>query len=46
MTGPSPPGYAGYRFPAEIITYAVRLYFRVPLSVRHVNEILAERGSS
>jgi putative transposase len=44
MTIPSPPSYAGYRFPADIITYAVWLYFRFPLSLRHVDEILAERG--
>ena len=44
MTIPSPPSYAGYRFPAEIISYAVWLYFRFPLSLRHVDEILAARG--
>ena len=26
--------YAGYRFPPEIISYAVWLYFRFPLSLR------------
>jgi putative transposase len=36
--------YAGYRFPAEIISHAVWLYFRFPLSLRHVDEILAARG--
>jgi hypothetical protein len=41
MTTPSPPSYAGYRFPAEIIGYAVWLYFRFPLSLRDVDEILA-----
>src|ERR1700759_145759 len=44
MTIPSPPSYAGYRFPAEIISFAVWLYFRFPLSLRHVDEILAARG--
>jgi putative transposase len=44
MTIPSSPSYAGYRFPAEIISYAVWLYFRFPLSLRHVDEILATRG--
>jgi putative transposase len=44
MMTPSPPGYAGYRFPAEIIGYAVWLYFRFPLSLRHVDEILAAGG--
>jgi putative transposase len=36
--------YAGYRFPAEIISYAVWLYFRFPLSLRMVEEMLAGRG--
>src|SRR3954463_2030749 len=34
----------GYRFPAEIISHAVWLYFRFPLSLHHVDEILAARG--
>ena len=41
MTAPTSPSYAGHRFPAEIISYAVWLYFRFPLSLRHVDEILA-----
>ena len=44
MLTPNCPSYAGYRFPAEIISYAVWLYFRFPLSLRHVDEILAARG--
>jgi putative transposase len=36
--------YAGHCFPAEIISHAVWLYFRFPLSLRHVDEILAARG--
>lgn len=36
--------FAGYRFPAEIITHVVWLYFRFPLSLRMVDEILAARG--
>jgi putative transposase len=44
MTTPAPPSYAGYRFKAEIISFAVWLYFRFPLSLRHVDEILAARG--
>ena len=28
--------YAGYRFPPELISYAVWLYFRFPLSLRMV----------
>lgn len=30
MTSVTPPSYVGYRFPAEIISYAVWLYFRFP----------------
>jgi DDE domain len=36
--------YRGYRYPAEIISYAVWLYFRFSLSLRDVEELLAERG--
>ena len=38
------PNYAGYRFPAEAISYAVYLHFRFPLSLRMVEEMLALRG--
>jgi putative transposase len=34
----------GYRFPAEIISYAVWLSYRFALSHRDVEEVLAERG--
>jgi hypothetical protein len=44
MTTADAPSYAGYRFPAEIISFAVWLYFRFPLSLRHVDEIVAARG--
>jgi putative transposase len=44
MTTPACPSYAGYRFPAEIISHAVWLYFRFPLSLRMVDEPLAARG--
>src|SRR5689334_15718374 len=37
--------YAGYRFPCEIISHAVWLYFRFPLGLRMVEEVLAARGS-
>lgn len=33
-----------HRFPPDIIRYAVWLYFRYSLSIRDVEEILAERG--
>src|SRR3954447_327478 len=36
--------YAGHRFPAEVISHAVWLYFRFPLSLRMVEEMLATRG--
>ena len=36
--------YAGYRFPPELISYAVWLYFRFALSLRMVEEMLAARG--
>ena len=46
MTTPRDPLNAGYRYPAEIISYAVWLYFRFPLSLRMVEEMLATRGLS
>jgi putative transposase len=36
--------YAGYRFPPEIIRQAIWLYFRFSLSLRDVEDLLAERG--
>src|SRR3712207_2218377 len=36
--------YAGHRFPAEIISQAVWLYFRFPLGLRMVEAMLAARG--
>jgi len=36
--------YAGHRFPAEIISHAIWLYFRFPLGLRMVEELLAARG--
>ena len=35
---------AGFRFPPEVITVAVRWYLRYGLSYRDVEELLAERG--
>ncbi len=46
MTTPRSPVYAGHRYPAAIISYAVWLYFRFPLSLRMVEEMLAARGTS
>ncbi len=36
--------YAGYRFPPEIIRQAIWLYPRFTLSLRDVEDLLAERG--
>ena len=36
--------YSGYRFPPEIIHQAIWLYFRFTLSLRDVEDLLAERG--
>ena len=38
------PLYRRHRFPPEVISYAVWLYFRFPLSLRMVEEMLASRG--
>ena len=36
--------YKGYRFPADIISYAVWVYYRFNLSYRDAEDLLAERG--
>jgi putative transposase len=38
------PSYRGYRFPPEIISHAVWLYYRFCLSFRDVEDLLAQRG--
>ncbi len=38
------PTYKGFRFPSEIISHAVWLYFRFSLSFRDVEELLAKLG--
>ena len=43
-TPPATAKYKNYRFPVEIISHAVWLYFRFCLSFRDVEEILSERG--
>src|SRR6266851_5223473 len=43
---PSPSLYHRHRFPAEIISHCVWLYFRFSLSLRDVEEMLAMRGVS
>jgi transposase-like protein len=44
MTTSARARYAGYRFPAEIISHPEWLYFRFPLGLRMVEELLAARG--
>ena len=44
MTSAAKAPYAGYRFPGEVISHAIWLYFRFPLSLRMVEEMLAARG--
>ena len=44
MQQPRDPVYRRHRFPAEVISHAVWLYFRFPLSLRMVEEMLAARG--
>ncbi|WP_232487611.1 hypothetical protein [Burkholderia ubonensis] len=39
----SPISFKGYRFPPDIISCAVWLYYRFPLSLRMVEELLAAR---
>ena len=36
--------YRGHRFPAEVIAHAVWLYYRFPLSLRMVEDLLTARG--
>jgi putative transposase len=44
MSTPRDPLYRRHRFPPEVISYAVWLYFRFPSSLRMVEEMLAARG--
>jgi putative transposase len=36
--------YRRHRFPADVFAHAVWLYFRFPLSLRRVEDLLAARG--
>jgi putative transposase len=38
------PSYKGFRYPAEIMSHCVWLYYRFPLSFREVEEMMLERG--
>ena len=45
MTPPADPArYKNHRFPGEIISHGVWLYYRFPLSYRDVEEMLLARG--
>jgi len=44
MSNARAPLYRRHRFPPEVISTAVWLYFRFPLSLRMVEEMLAARG--
>ena len=39
-----PSIYPAYRFPPDVIADAVRLYHRFTLSLRDIEELIAERG--
>jgi putative transposase len=38
------PSHKGHRYPVEVISHCVWLYFRFPLSFREVEELMLERG--
>ncbi|WP_406529588.1 IS6 family transposase, partial [Streptomyces sp. I8-5] len=38
------PSCKGHRYPGEVISHCVWLYFRFPLSFREVEELMLERG--
>ena len=44
VTPANPSLYRGHRYPADVIANAVWLYFRFSLSLRDVEELMAERG--
>ena len=39
-----PISFKRHRFPPDVIRHAVWLYFRFTLSIRDVEELLAQRG--
>ncbi|MFE7245948.1 IS6 family transposase [Streptomyces sp. NPDC057580] len=43
MVNPA-PSYKGHRYPVEVISHCVWLYFRFPLSHREVEELMLQRG--
>ncbi|WP_211179197.1 MULTISPECIES: IS6 family transposase [unclassified Streptomyces] len=44
MVSSVPPSYRGHRYPVEVISHCVWLYFRFPLSYREVEELMLQRG--
>ncbi|MFF2517456.1 IS6 family transposase, partial [Streptomyces sp. NPDC058086] len=42
--GSASPSYRGHRYPVEVISHCVWLYFRFPLSFREVGELMLQRG--
>ncbi|MFE9171671.1 IS6 family transposase [Streptomyces kebangsaanensis] len=42
--GSGSPPYQGHRYPVEVISHRVRLYFRFPLSFRGAEELMPEHG--
>jgi putative transposase len=38
------PSYKSHRYPVEVTSHCLRLYFRLPLSFREVEELMPERG--
>ena len=40
----TPSSYRGHRFPVEIISHCVWLYYRFPLSLGEVEEMMLARG--
>jgi hypothetical protein len=42
--GTGTPSYKGFRYPVEIISHCVWLYYRFPLSLREVEEMMLARG--
>ncbi|MFB6784607.1 IS6 family transposase [Streptomyces sp. NPDC056352] len=40
----TPPSYKGHRYPVEVISHCVWLYFRFPLSFREVEELMLQRS--
>ncbi|MEW2489843.1 IS6 family transposase [Streptomyces sp. NPDC048411] len=44
FVGDGPPPYKGHRYPVEVISHCVWLYFRFPLSFREVEELMLEHG--